>query len=139
MLLSSPTFSVELLPNAIAYRPELFTGLDAILPRLDCLLEDVWSGDKGAATEVLITANLGQAEADARSVFYVGPITDTESLARVIENKPHFRLVPIQYDTAQWQKNFTRFIVEMRIAQRNALDLKVFLSSSDLSSGRRAS
>jgi hypothetical protein len=48
-------------------------------------------------------------------------------------------LVPIQYDTAQWQKSFTRFIVEMRIAQRNALDLEAFFSSSDSSSGRRAS
>jgi hypothetical protein len=132
MLLSSPTFSVELLPNAIAFRPELFSGLDAILPRIDCLLEDVWSGDNGAATEILVTANLGQAAADSRAVFYVGPITDTEKLAKIIEDKPHFRLVPIQYDTAQWQKNFTRFITEMRCAQRDRYSLEAYHSEGNL-------
>lgn len=132
MLLSSPTFSVELLPNAIAYRPELFSGLDAILPRIDCLLEDVWAGDKGSSTEILVTANLGQAAADSRATFYVGPITDTEQLAKIIEEKPHFRLVPIQYDTAKWQKNFTRFIIEMRAAQRDHQALATYHNESNL-------
>ena len=42
MLLTSPTFNIEILPNALAALPELFAGLDDILPALDLQLEETW-------------------------------------------------------------------------------------------------
>ena len=71
MVLTSPTFRIEIVPNALAARPDLFEGLDSVLPALDVQLEESWPGLEGAPTEVLVTSNVEQAIHDSRAIFLV--------------------------------------------------------------------
>ena len=85
--LSTPTFNVEILPNALAALPELFAGLDDVLPALDVQLEETWSGEEGPATEVLITANIEQALVDSRPIFLVDPKPDAHQVGQPLGHR----------------------------------------------------
>ena len=118
MLLTTPTFNIEILPNALAALPELFAGLDDLLPALDIQLEEVWSGEDGPATEVLITANVAQALADSRPIFLVDPNPNAASLANLLDEGRHTRWVAKNTPKNVWVDSFARFLgVPPRIAR----------------------
>lgn len=118
MLLTTPTFNIEILPNALAALPELFTGLDSILPALDIQLEEAWSGESGAATEVLITANVEQALLDSRAVFLVNPNPDAAQLANLLDTGRQVRWVSEGTPQSDWVDSFARFLFTLRISEK---------------------
>lgn len=118
MLLTTPTFNIEILPNALAALPELFIGLDEVLPALDIQLEEVWSGDDGHATEVLITANIKQAILDSRPVFLVDPSPDSAELAKLLDTGRPTRWVANRTPKSIWVDSFARFLFTLRIDQK---------------------
>lgn len=118
MVLTSPTFRIEILPNALAALPELFEGLDSVLPALDVQLEEVWSGLEGAPTEILVTANVEQAILDSRSVFLVNPKPDAELLSGLLDTGRSVRWIPENTDQGTWVDAFARFIHTLRLAER---------------------
>ena len=122
MLLTTPTFNIEILPNALAALPELFIGLDDILPALDIQLEEVWSGDDGHPTEVLITANIKQAILDSRPVFLVDPEPDANELAKLLDAGRPTRWVARKTPKSVWVDSFARFLFTLRIDQKNQFE-----------------
>jgi hypothetical protein len=118
MLLTTPTFNIEILPNALAALPELFAGLDDLLPALDIQLEEVWSGEDGPATEVLITANVAQALADSRPIFLVDPNPNAASLANLLDEGRHTRWVAKNTPKNVWVDSFARFLYTLRIDEK---------------------
>jgi len=118
MLLTTPTFNIEILPNALAALPDLFIGLDEVLPALDIQLEEVWSGDDGHATEVLITANIQQAILDSRPIFLVDPEPDAVELARLLDTGRPTRWVAKRTPKSIWVDSFARFLFTLRIDQK---------------------
>jgi len=117
MLLSTPTFNVEILPNALAALPELFAGLDDVLPALDVQLEETWSGEKGPATEVLITANIEQALLDSRPIFLVDPKPDPTKLASLLDTGRPVRWVSKGTGQGDWVDSFARFMLTLRVSE----------------------
>ena len=122
MVLTTPTFSIEILPNALAALPELFTGLDEILPALDVQLEETWSGNDGPATEVMITANIQQALLDSRPVFLVDPEPDLQELANLLDTGRQVRWVSKGTDQSTWVDSFARFLFTLRIAEKTRFE-----------------
>lgn len=120
MLLTSPTFNIEILPNALAALPELFAGLDDILPALDLQLEETWPGEVGPATEVLITANIGQAILDSRSIFLVNPEPDSAELASLLDTGRQVRWVSKGTAQGDWVDSFARFLLTLRTSEHTA-------------------
>lgn len=118
MVLTTPTFNIEILPNALAALPGLFTGLDEVLPALDVQLEETWSGEDGPATEVIITANINQAILDCRPVFLVDPEPDLQQLANLLDMGRQVRWVSKGTDQATWVDSFARFLFTLRIAEK---------------------
>jgi hypothetical protein len=118
MVLSTPTFNIEILPNALAALPKLFTGLDDILPALDVQLEEAWSGEDGPATEVLITANVEQAILDSRPIFLVNPEPDPNRLASLLDTGRAVRWVSKGTPQGVWVDSFARFLFTLRISQK---------------------
>ena len=118
MLLTTPTFNIEILPNALAALPELFVGLDEILPALDIQLEEVWTGENSHATEVLITANIQQAILDSRPVFLVDPEPDSTELAKLLDTGRPTRWVARRTPKGIWVDSFARFLFTLRIDQK---------------------
>lgn len=118
MVLSTPTFNIEILPNALAALPELFTGLDSVLPALDVQLEEVWSGEEGPATEVMITANVEQAILDSRPIFLVEPEPDPTRLASLLDAGRQVRWVSKGTPEHIWVDSFARFLFTLRIRQK---------------------
>ena len=118
MVLTSPTFRIEILPNALAALPELFEGLDSVLPALDVQLEEVWSGLEGAPTEILVTANVEQAIFDSRSVFLVHPKPDPNLLSSLLDSGRSVRWIPKDTDQGTWVDAFARFLHTLRLAER---------------------
>tara|TARA_X000000950_G_scaffold264169_1_gene337150 strand:- start:328 stop:774 length:447 start_codon:yes stop_codon:yes gene_type:complete len=118
MVLTSPTFRIEILPNALAALPELFEGLDSVLPALHVQLEEVWSGLEGAPTEILITANVEQAILDSRSVFLVHPKPDPAMLSNLLDTGRSVRWIPENTDQGTWVDAFARFVHTLRLAER---------------------
>ena len=118
MLLTTPTFNIEILPNALAALPELFAGLDDLLSALDIQLEEVWSGEDGPATEVLITANVAQALADSRPIFLVDPNPNAASLANLLDEGRHTRWVAKNPPKNVWVDSFARFLYTLRIDEK---------------------
>lgn len=118
MELTSPTFRIHILPNALAVRPDLFEGLDSVLPALDVQLEESWSGLEGAPTEILITANMEQAICDSRAVFLVAPSPDPEALAGLLDTGRPVRWIPAGTDRGTWVDGFARFLLSLRLKER---------------------
>ena len=118
MLLTTPTFNIEILPNALAALPQLFVGLDEILPALDIQLEEVWSGEDGHSTEVLITASIKQAILDSRPVFLVNPNPDPAELAKLLDTGRSVRWVANRTPKSIWVDSFARFLFTLRIDQK---------------------
>lgn len=118
MVLTTPTFNIEILPNALAALPDLFVGLDEVLPALDVQLEETWSGNDGPATEVMITANIQQAILDSRPVFLVDPEPDLQELANLLDTGRQVRWVSKGTDQATWVDSFARFLFTLRIAEK---------------------
>lgn len=118
MVLTTPTFNIEILPNALAALPDLFVGLDEVLPALDVQLEETWSGNDGPATEVMITANIQQAILDSRPVFLVDPEPDLQKLANLLDTGRQVRWVSKGTDQATWVDSFARFLFTLRIAEK---------------------
>ena len=118
MLLTTPTFNVEILPNALAALPELFAGLDDVLPALDIQLEETWSGETGPATEVLITANIEQALLDSRPTFLVNPQPDSSLLAALLDTGRPVRWVSQGANQGDWVDSFARFMLTLRASER---------------------
>lgn len=117
MVLTSPTFRIDILPNALVALPSLFEGLDSVLPALDVQLEDVWSGLEGAPTEMLITANIEQAIMDSRAVFLVDPAPQPELLAGLMDTGRPVRWVPAGTDMGTWVDAFARFLHNLRLKE----------------------
>lgn len=122
MLLTTPTFNIEILPNALAALPELFIGLDDILPALDIQLEEVWSGDDGHATEVLITASIQQAILDSRPIFLVDPSPDPSELAKLLDTGRPTRWVAKKTPKSVWVDSFARFLFTLRIDHKTQFE-----------------
>ena len=122
MLLTTPTFNIEILPNALAALPELFIGLDEVLPALDIQLEEVWSGTDGHATEVLITASIKQAIHDSRPVFLVDPEPDATELAKLLDTGRSTRWVAKNTPKSVWVDSFARFLFTLRIDQKTQFE-----------------
>lgn len=118
MLLTTPTFNIEILPNALAALPELFAGLDDLLPALDLQLEETWSGDDGPATEILITANIDQAVMDSRPIFLVNPKPDASKLASLLDTGRQMRWVSQGTSQGDWIDSFARFMLTLRVSDR---------------------
>ena len=117
MLLTTPTFNIEVLPNALAALPELFIGLDDLLPALDLQLEETWSGEFGPATEVLITANIDQAIVDSRAIFLVNPKPDAAKLASLLDTGRPVRWVSQGATQGDWVDSFARFMLTLRASE----------------------
>jgi hypothetical protein len=117
MLLTTPTFNIEVLPNALAALPELFAGLDDLLPALDIQLEEIWSGDLGPATEVLITANIDQAFLDSRAIFLVNPKVDSDKLLSLEKTGRQVLQVSQGMTQGDWVDSFARFMLTLRVSQ----------------------
>lgn len=124
MVLTSPTFRIEILPNALAALPELFEGLDSVLPALDVQLEEVWSGLQGAPTEILITANVEQAILDTRSVFLVHPEPDSKLLSDLLDTGRSVRWIPKNTDRGTWVDAFARFLHTLRLSEQVEAQLR---------------
>ena len=118
MVLTSPTFRIEIVPNALAARPDLFEGLDSVLPALDVQLEESWSGLHGAPTEVLVTANVEQAILDSRAIFLVAPNPDSVLLSGLIDTGRAMRWIPEKTDRGTWVDGFARFLLARRVSER---------------------
>lgn len=118
MELTSPTFRIHILPNALAVRPDLFEGLDSVLPALDVQLEESWSGLEGAPTEILITANIDQAICDTRAIFLVAPNPNPEALAGLLDTGRPVRWIPEGTDQGTWVDGFARFLLSLRLKER---------------------
>ncbi|MCH1576016.1 MAG: hypothetical protein L7S67_07050 [Flavobacteriales bacterium] len=117
MLLTTPTFNIEVLPNALAALPELFAGLDDLLPALDIQLEETWSGDLGPATEILITANIDQAIVDSRAIFLVNPKPNADKLAALLDTGRQVRWVAQGTAQGDWIDSFARFMLTLRVSE----------------------
>lgn len=124
MVLTSPTFRIEILPNALAALPELFEGLDSVLPALDVQLEEVWSGLQGAPTEILVTANVEQAILDTRSVFLVHPEPDSKLLSELLDTGRSVRWIPKNTDQGTWVDAFARFLHTLRLSEQVEAQLR---------------
>lgn len=118
MVLTSPTFRIEIVPNALAARPDLFEGLDSVLPALDVQLEESWSGLQGPPTEVLVTANVEQAISDSRAIFLVSPNPDPALLSGLIDTGRAMRWIPEETDRGTWVDGFARFLLAKRVSER---------------------
>ncbi len=118
MVLTSPTFRIEILPNALVARPDLFEGLDSVLPALDVQLEESWPGLHGAPTEVLVTANVEQAILDPRAIFLVSPNPEPKLLSGLIDTGRAMRWIPKETDRGTWVDGFARFLLAQRISER---------------------
>ena len=118
MVLTSPTFRIEIVPNALVARPDLFEGLDSVLPALDVQLEETWSGLQGAPTEVLVTANVEQAISDSRAIFLVSPNPNPELLSGLIDTGRAMRWIPEETDRGTWVDGFARFLLARRVSER---------------------
>ena len=121
MLLTTPTFNIEILPNALAALPELFSGLDDILPALDLQLEETWSGEAGPPTEVLITANIEQAILDSRAIFLVNPKPNSTSLANLLDSGRQVRWVSEGTNQRDWVDSFARFMLMLRVSESSTI------------------
>ena len=119
MVLTSPTFRIEIVPNALIARPDLFEGLDSVLSALDVQLEESWPGLQGAPTEVLITANLEQAILDSRAIFLVSPHPDPAMLSGLIDTGRSMRWIPEGTDRGTWVDGFARFLLAQRVSERS--------------------
>lgn len=118
MLLTTPTFNIEILPNALEALPDLFSGLDDLLPALDIQLEEVWSGEDGPATEVLITANVQQAILDSRAIFLVDPEPDAQALSNLLDTGRATRWVAGRTPKKIWVDSFARFLFTLRVEEK---------------------
>ena len=118
MVLTSPVFRVEILPNALNALPDLFEGLDSILPALDIQLEETLSSLKAQPTEVLVTANLEQAILDSRPVFLVHPNPNSRKLADLLDSGRPVRWVPQGTPHGTWVDGFAHFIHTLRMTQK---------------------
>ena len=117
MILSSPTFRIEILPNALAAIPTLFTGLDSVLPALDVQLEETLSSLQGKPTEVLITSNIGQATLDSRPIFLVHPEPDSKLLSELMDTGRAVRWIPDGTPQSTWVDTFARFLYGLRVKE----------------------
>lgn len=137
MVLTSPTFRIEIVPNALVARPDLFEGLDSVLPALDVQLEESWSGLEGAPTEVLVTANVEQAIHDSRAIFLVCPKPDPTLLSGLIDTGRALRWIPEGTKHGTWVDGFARFLLAKRISERAQVQTRRTNRSAHLSSPRR--
>ena len=101
--------------------PELFAGLDDVLPALDVQLEETWSGEEGPATEVLITANIEQALSGLAAHFLGRP------QSRRQRNWPAFSDTVVQSrwvskgtPQGDWVDSFARFLLTLRDRMQKA-------------------
>lgn len=120
MVLSSPTFRVEILPNALAALPELFSGVDSVLPALDLQLEEILSPQKARPTEMLITSNVEQAILDTRPIFLVHPNPDSKLLSGLIDTGRPMRWIPKGTPEGSWVDSFARFLHALRTTTATA-------------------
>jgi len=132
MVLTSPTFRIEIVPNALAARPDLFEGLDSVLPALDVQLEESWSGLQGAPTEVLVTANVEQAISDSRAIFLVAPNPDPTLLSGLIDTGRAIRWIPEETDHGTWVDGFARFLLARRVSERTQSNSNIAHRSRNL-------
>ena len=117
MILSSPTFRIEILPNALAAIPTLFNGLDSVLPALDVQLEETLSSLKGKPTEVLITSNVEQAILDSRPIFLVHPAPNSKLLSELMDTGRAVRWIPDGTPQSTWVDSFARFLYGLRVKE----------------------
>ena len=136
MVLTSPTFRIEIVPNALAARPDLFEGLDSVLPALDVQLEESWPGLEGAPTEVLVTSNVEQAIHDSRAIFLVGPKPDPKLLSGLIDTGRALRWIPEGTDQGTWVDGFARFLLAKRLSERAQAQTRRARRSAHLSDPR---
>ena len=77
-------------------------------------------GEVGPATEVLITANIGQAILDSRSIFLVNPEPDSAELASLLDTGRQVRWVSKGTAQGDWVDSFARFLLTLRASEHTA-------------------